>query len=205
MKILLVAATEAEIESMRNIVPSKHDLEFLVTGAGMVATTYELTRFLISLKFDLVINCGIAGSFDKSIAIGETVFVQDDFFSELGAEDDLQFLSMDNIGLEGIYNIHNKSDESFPVLNRFKKVKSITVNTVHGNEKSISSIVDRLHPHIETMEGAAVFFVCEKEKIPCVQLRSISNYIEKRNKDTWNIPLALQSSFESVKQLLNEI
>lgn len=205
MKILFVTATEAEIESIRNISSDVHQLEFLVTGAGMVATTYELTRFLTSVKFDLAINCGIAGSFDKSISIGETVFVQDDFFSELGAEDDLQFLTIDSIGLEGITTIHNKSDEKFPVLNRFRKVKSITVNTVHGNEKSISSVMERLHPDIETMEGAAFYFVCEKEKIPCIQIRSISNYVEKRNRGTWNIPLALQSSFESVKQLLNEI
>ena len=38
-------------------------------------------------------------------------------------------------------------------------VKAITVNTVHGNEDSISKIINRLNPDIETMEGAAIFIV----------------------------------------------
>ena len=85
-----------------------------------------------------------------------------------------------------------------------KQVKSITVNTVHGNEKSIKNIVRRLNPDIENMEGAAVFKVCETFNIPCIQIRAISNYVEKRNKESWNIPLAIQNlNIEVEKIILN--
>ena len=64
-----------------------------------------------------------------------------------------------------------------------KKVKSITVNTVHANKKSIEKIIKRLNPDIENMEGAAVFKVCNFFNTPCIQLRSISNYVEKKIKN----------------------
>jgi futalosine hydrolase len=41
------------------------------------------------------------------------------------------------------------------------------------------------------MEGASFLFCCLAENIPCAQIRSISNKVEKRNKDAWNFPLAL--------------
>jgi futalosine hydrolase len=30
-------------------------------------------------------------------------------------------------------------------------------------------------------------------QIPCIQLRSISNYVEPRNRSNWNIPLAIKA------------
>jgi futalosine hydrolase len=43
------------------------------------------------------------------------------------------------------------------------------------------------------MEGAAVFYVAQQEKIPALQIRAISNLVEKRNKDNWDIPLAIKN------------
>jgi futalosine hydrolase len=151
------------------------------------------------------LNCGLAGSFDRSIAIGEVVYISQDIFSELGAEDDEQFLSLATMGLTGEDSVQAKAMEQFPTLNKFRNVRGITVNTIHGNEASIQRIIDRLNPEVETMEGAAFYFVCEKENIPAIQLRAVSNYIEKRNKENWNIQLALRSEFEAVKQFIDEI
>ena len=40
---------------------------------------------------------------------------------------------------------------------------------------------------VESMEGAALHYVCLKEKIPFLQIRSVSNYIGERNKKNWNM------------------
>ena len=42
-------------------------------------------------------------------------------------------------------------------------------------------------PVTESMEGAALHYVCLMENIPFVQIRSISNYIGERNKKKWNM------------------
>jgi futalosine hydrolase len=40
------------------------------------------------------INLGIAGSFDRNIALGDVVEITEDTFAELGAEDDEAFISI---------------------------------------------------------------------------------------------------------------
>jgi futalosine hydrolase len=51
------------------------------------------------------------------------------------------------------------------------------------------------------MEGAAFHFACLQEKIPFLQLRCISNYVEVRDKSKWNIPLAVKN----LNQVLVEV
>ena len=79
------------------------------------------------------------------------------------------------------------------------------MNTVHGNMASIEKVIKKYKPEIESMEGAAFFYVCEKENIPSIQLRAISNYVERRNKDNWNIPLALQNLKLALEKLLSAL
>ncbi len=205
MKILLVSATENEMGSLETTWFRKNQVDTLITGVGMVATTHALTRELQDKTYDLAINIGLAGSFDRNIQIGEIVRVTEDIFSELGAEDDNNFLSLKEMGLEGTDIFINLDENENPLFSSFRKVRAITVNTVHGNENSIAKIHKRLHPQIETMEGAAFFYVCGKENIPALQLRSISNYVEKRNKDAWDIPLALGKLNVTVAELLEKL
>ena len=84
-------------------------------------------------------------------------------------------------------------------------MKGITVNTVHGNEKSITEIVNRLNPDVESMEGAAVFKVCNEFEVPCMQIRAISNIVEKRNKANWNMPLAVLNLNNQVEKIIMEL
>ena len=110
----------------------------------------------------------------------------EDFLSELGAQDGHRFITPNDMGLQ----IEN--EVSMPPQTQYLKVRGITVNTVHGNDLSIVKIVNRLQPQVESMEGAACMMACRVFNVPCIQLRAISNYVEKRNKSNWNIPLALQ-------------
>jgi futalosine hydrolase len=202
MKILLTAATEMEMNAIHAEIPAALHVDRLVTGVGMIATAHSITRKIAHSKYDLAINFGIAGSFKKDIRIGEVVFITEDFLSELGAEDGADFLTLDQIGLEGISRI--KSDFKGAEIDGLRRVKSITVNTVHGNVDSIRKIVSRLDPDIETMEGAAFSFVCQQERTDFLQIRAISNYVEKRNREEWNIPFAIENISAYVNQLLKK-
>ncbi|MBK6444720.1 MAG: futalosine hydrolase [Bacteroidetes bacterium] len=203
MKILLVSATEAELEPFETIWFRKNQVDRLVSGVGMVATAHSLTRELQSKSYDLAINIGLAGSFDRTFKLGEVVRVVEDIFSELGAEDGENILSLKEMGLSGTDILLNLDETMNPHVNKFRKVRGITVNTVHGNEQSIETIQKRLHPQVETMEGAAFFYVCGKEGVSSLQLRAISNYVEKRNREAWDIPLALANLKTAVTDLLN--
>jgi len=187
MRILVVAATPFEVEELNSVIKTE-DLELITTGVGMVATAYALGMHFASNKYDLAINFGIAGSFDRSIALGEVVEVTEDRFSELGAEDGDDFLSIDQLGFG---ESSMKSSYELPAAFGLKKVSAITINTVHGRDESIAKI--STDTQLESMEGAAFFYACQMAGIPAIQIRAVSNYVERRNRDAWQIGLAIKN------------
>ena len=198
MKILVVAATLSEIAELHqhfNRPPatftSTPGFDLLVTGVGMTATAYALGKHL-SANYDLVLNLGIAGCFDHSVPLGAVLNINRDEFSELGAEDGDVFRSIDELGF-GKSKFESNCTSGVKMLNNLPKVHGITVNTVHGQQQHIAEIKKRLNPITESMEGAAVFYACEQAAVPCLQIRSISNYVEERNKAAWNIGLAIKN------------
>jgi futalosine hydrolase len=212
MRILVVAATPFEVESLKSEVGSpsqesrvkSQDLEFLITGVGMVATAFALGRHLALNKYDLVINLGIAGSFDRNIALGEVVEIVEDNLSELGAEDAEAFLTIESMGFgESVFKPSTSLSKYIDF--NLKQATAITVNTVHGHEPSIIKLTDRLQPQLESMEGAAFFYSCKQADVPCLQIRAVSNYIEKRNRDAWQIGLAIKNLNSFAVGFLREI
>ena len=205
VKILLVAATKKEIAPLLKSISSMENKPYvLITGVGMVATTFQLTKALSEKKYDAVINLGICGSFNSSLKIGEVVNITEDIFSELGAEDGKGFLKLSDMKQADKKDIFLKVYKkiNLPVLKKIRKVKGITVNTVHGNTKTISNIISLYNPDVESMEGAAFFYVCNKFKTPAFSLRAVSNYVEKRNTGNWNIALAVKNLNEEVRKIL---
>ena len=190
MNVLIVSATAKEVQT---------DYPHLVTGVGMVATAIAVSKALSENHYDLVVNAGIAGSFNRSIPLGSVVEVVKDQLSEIGAQDGSHFLSPAKMGLEVATTVEMSEQTNLP------KVTGITVNTVHGDDKAISQIIHRLNPQVESMEGAACMLACENAGVTCVQLRAISNYVEKRNKSNWDIPLAIQNLNQELSNFLDEL
>ncbi len=201
MKILIVAATYAEIAPFLSTLSitgipdepvnfNRHELSFAISGVGMVSMAYALGKAFAKQKYDLAINVGIAGSFSKKIKIGQLVEIKEDIFSELGAEDDEEFITLEEMQLGDIFYSSSFRNDGTADL---QKVKGITVNKVHGNEESIENVMEMFTPKVESMEGAAFFYACEEAEIPSLQVRTISNYVEKRNRNNWDIPLAVKN------------
>ncbi|CAI8369390.1 MAG: Futalosine hydrolase [Cryomorphaceae bacterium] len=189
MKILLVVATHKEV-----INDKFKDCKILITGMGMVNTSIQVTKELSKNKYNLVINMGVAGSFSKDYVIGDVVEVVEDNFSELGFENGNDFELFSDSEILTKYSVESKTS--------LQKVKGITVNTVHGNDQSIDKIINRLNADVESMEGASIFKVCNEFGISCVQIRAISNNVEKRNKANWNMPLAINNLNNQVAKII---
>ena len=192
MNVLIIAATKFEITS--SMIAKK---SVLITGIGMINTAIQLTKELMENNYDLVINMGIAGSFSDELGNGDVVEVVEDNFSEIGFEDGEGFSDFTDFDIKNIFKVEGRT--------KLKQVKSITVNTVHGDDNSITEIITRLNPDIESMEGAAVLAVCKEFNISCLQIRSISNKVEKRNKKNWNIALAIHNLNTTVEEIITEL
>ncbi|MDB5115008.1 MAG: Futalosine hydrolase [Mucilaginibacter sp.] len=221
MRILIVAATRPEVEPLmealamqksdedENLFVARHtsvaNCSVLVTGAGMVPTAFALGRHLPHNVYNLVINLGVAGSFDRNIKLGDVVEITKDTFAELGAEDDTRFINIEQLGLgASIFNPTSSLSHFTKKINP-PKVTAITVNTVHGNDATIATAVSRFNPQLESMEGAAFFYACRELKVPCIQIRAVSNYVEKRNRDNWQIGLAVKNLNTFALELLKEL
>lgn len=217
LKVLIVTATSAEAGSVRNIkgiVSSEEGFrigncvaDLIVTGVGSVATAWAMKQWLsMNSRPDLVVNAGIAGSYRDNIVAGDVVMPLSDCFADLGVETPDGFMTLTEAGLR------QPGQPPFRMIasNRFtesageyiRPVNAITVNTVTGSEASQKSLVRKYNPDIETMEGAAFFYICIMEDIPFLAVRAVSNKVGPRNRKEWNIPLALDNLSAGLGELL---
>lgn len=202
MRILLVVATEGEISALRPDL--KPDVDVLVTGVGMVATAVRCARALALTRYDLALNVGICGSFDRALTPGSVVHVVRDNIAELGAEDNDEFVTIEAIRLPAEWTFFNSAPPPLEALRALPAVNAITVNTVHGNERSIAAVIERFRPEVESMEGAAFMSACLMSNVTFAQVRAVSNIVERRNRSAWQVAEALERLAETTRRILAE-
>ena len=222
--VLIVSATLAECQGLlkpnfkcddgeSHFIDAFADLkaDLLVTGVGSVATTFHLTRLLATANYRILLNIGLAGSFNKTLSLGMVVSVRSDQFADLGAEDHDDFIDIFDLGLQNSSENPFTNGKLIPIvsnnmpLNKMIAVDAITVNKIHGNKASIDKIKPKYPVDIESMEGAAFYYVANMFQIPALQLRAISNYVEPRNRDSWKISLALSNLRDEVRAFMNSL
>jgi futalosine hydrolase len=196
MKVLVVAATAAEIGGLQASTTGAK-VHTLITGVGMLATAYALTRHLQQHQYDLVLQAGVGGSFDQGIALGELVMVTSERYGDLGAEDHDDYIDIFDMGLvERDAHPHSAAQLVNPLGEVHKtislrQVSGLTVNTVSGNERTIARRAGQYGCAVESMEGAAFHYVCLHEGVQFAQVRSISNYVIPRDKSLWRMKDAI--------------
>ena len=225
MRILVVTATAAEVgpfvAGLRPIADraprvtryagAGHDVDVLVSGVGMVATASWLSRVLAGEQYDMALNLGVCGSFDRTLEPGAVVHVVSDRLAELGAEDGDAFLSIQQLRLEENEppfvggRLVNQSPPVNTTLAGLRAVDGITVNTVHGNDRSIACVVARLAPQVESMEGAAFMYTCLIHNLRFAQVRAVSNIVERRNRDAWRLPEAIARLSETARRIIEDL
>ena len=218
MRILVVAATDPEIAPIVGRMYSTptgdtcvdtythgaHEVDVLITGVGMVATAVWCSRALMLASYDLALNFGVCGSFDRFLDPGTVVHVVSDRLAELGAEDDERFLTFEELQLPGESEFVNLDPPSNPALDELPTVTGITVNTVHGNERSVAAVTQRFNAQVESMEGAAFMSACLIHKVAFAQVRAVSNFVERRNRESWKMADAIRNLNSTAMRILNQ-
>jgi futalosine hydrolase len=207
MKILVTAATLRELQFINR----RENVTVANTGIGIVSTVYHLSG-LLKNKYDLALNIGIAGSFSEKSNVGEVVAVHSETFGDFGVAGKNGFSTCfeENIISANMFPYSNGaliSENAWKISSALSipAVKGLTNNTVSGEEILIKRMKDKFSPEIETMEGAAFFYVCLMENVPFAEIRSISNMVESRDKNKWNIPLAVKNLSDTVNSYLAKI
>lgn len=216
MNCLLVAATAKEIAGFidhyrKNETMFEHEIDVLITGIGLTATTYNLTKYFSLKRPGHVIQAGIAGSFDKNISLASVVIVKKDRIADEVVVEEKKPKTLFDLGLISSNHFPYKNrwlvnpDKKIFTLRKYKAVNAISVNQVSADKKMIGFYKENFQPAIESMEGAALHYVCLSEKIPFLQIRSISNYVGERNKKNWKIKDSIINLNTELILLLNSL
>lgn len=215
MICLLVAATATEIspflDTYRN---SKHQLppgvhvDVLITGVGLLASTYSILKQVQIKKPGIIIQVGIGGCFDTTIPLGSVVAIKQETIGDQAVIEAGKMKTLFDLGLVGKNQfpfsngwLVNKS----PLLKRvkLKKVNAITTNEITTSKQRKEHYHHRFNPVIESQEGAALHYACLMEKIGFLQIRSVSNYIGERNKKNWNMKESIDNLNKELVRLLH--
>lgn len=230
MKRILVTAAEPEeivcAEQAHRLhehnLDGKIEVDFMLTGIGTTSTCYRLTKKLLEAQlagrpYNLVINIGIAGSYSFNdtpqapalFPMGSTAVISKEYFGDLGFETPFGFQTLFQYDIldadvfpfkGGALHRVKLEDKIEEYLNKYKEGIGVTVQTVTGYPTRKEQLIEDFGPHIESMEGAAVYYVCLLENIPFFELRTVSNEVGEKDREKWNTPMAL----ESLRRAMNE-
>jgi futalosine hydrolase len=210
MSLLLCAATFLEIQSTIDYLQKEQlgiHIDILITGVGISATTYQLTKKITTQRPSLMIQAGIAGSIDRNIDLLETTLVRSECIGDSGALENNVFKSLADLGLANSEEWpwkENKLKNDSPFLNEFDYtiVNGVTVNQITTDKKQLIYYQEELETQIETLEGAALHYTGLMENIPFLQLRNISNYAGERSKKEWKLEGSIKQLNLDLQQVL---
>lgn len=209
--ILLVAATAHEISPCIEWLGAQRKIQadVLISGMGLTATAYHLTRQLSMKKYNGVIQAGVAGCFDLSVPLGSVVAIKQDTIADQSVVEleklktlfDLKLVPANRYPFKNGWLVNFNKE----LLNKsgLKSVKGISVNQITTSPSMIKFYKQMFQPVIESMEGAAFHYVCLMENIPFLQIRSISNYIGERNKKKWDMSNSISNLNETLIRMIN--
>ncbi|MGE5521255.1 MAG: futalosine hydrolase [Candidatus Dadabacteria bacterium] len=211
MRILLCSATTFEIaptiEYIRN---NKKDVEVALTGVGMLAATYAITKAIDRYKPDFILQAGVAGCIDPNLPLTKVVLVENEIIGDLGVQENESFRDIFQLRLADLntYPFTNgRLRNNVAVLQRagLPLVDAVTVNEISTKDEKIRYYRETLHAAIESMEGAALHYVALQENVRFLQLRALSNFVGERDKSKWVLDIAIERLNTELIRILSKL
>jgi futalosine hydrolase len=196
----VILVTSAVAEELSFWTP-RADVTVLVTGIGPVEASAATATELARSPYDLVINAGIAGTFDGAAKIGDGVVIAEDSM-ELNLESGAQLV------LPRGTSIVDSARSDAPLVSKlvkrgFAALHGITVSHVTCSEATALRLSGR-GAQVESMEGFAVLRAAERAGVRAVEVRGISNRCGDRESSGWSFAAGV-SGLERVLDALLEV
>jgi futalosine hydrolase len=212
MQLLLCASTEFEIRPVIDFIDTQNtnNITVLITGVGMMATTYSLTRAIYSNRPDFIIQAGVGGCLDKRLPLSKVVFVENESLGDVGVEENGIFKNLFDLRLLDRNTFPWRDGKLSNDVERLRStgltiVDAVTVNEITTNGDRIDHYRKQLNASVETMEGAALHFVALQENIPFLQMRSLSNFVGERDKSNWVMDIAIANLNIELERTLSKL
>ncbi|MBM9513727.1 futalosine hydrolase [Desulfogranum marinum] len=211
---IVTAATDFEMAAFCRQYGENEKVTTFVTGIGPVETATRLASFLATFprKVSCVLNIGIGGAYlgrQNGVGLLDLCLAKHEILGDLGICFDDRIEPLPGEGLGGKYTFELDQSllrQACDILDEheivYKVGNFVTVNGVSATERR-GTMLGNLHQGLcENMEGAAAARVCEEFAVPLVELRCISNLVEDRNRENWQIKPAADKCAEAAAMVL---
>lgn len=212
MQLLLCAATEFEIQPAIDLIQEENiqNVDVLITGIGIMAATYSLTKRILSQRPDFILQAGVAGCLDKNLHLSKTVLIESENIGDLGVKENGSFRTLFELNLMGWSSFPWKEGKLSNNIDASKFdgvaiVDAVTVNEISTNKERIAYYKNQLNASVESMEGAALHYTALQENIPFLQIRSLSNFAGERDKSRWVMDAAIANLNIELQKILTKL
>lgn len=220
MPLALVTATAAEMRAAltgiagdtdvpaRGVRPGlicHREMLLVVTGVGPVNAALEIGSALDRFGISGVINVGVAGSFDLSLApIGSAVAATAEVYAEYGVTGDDGLTSAAQFAFpqweDGAQRVVQRMELCPATAARAMDLRlppdviqgtGLTVAGVTGTRTRAKALATLHGTLTESMEGFALALACLTRGLPFLEVRTISNGVGEENRAKWKLNEAM--------------
>jgi futalosine hydrolase len=219
MSLLITAATDFEMQAFSSAMEEVAADRLLVTGIGPVETTLSLTCRLHKLTGQLtgVVNFGIAGSYpdnpvNSPAAMLDICLAEQEVLGDLGIclKDSFERFAVSGLQVEDNFVMDqillSQAGQALTGAGIVYRIGVfVTVNAASGTRQRGRILAREFSGLCENMEGAAVARVCQQFALPCLEVRCISNLVEDRNLEKWQLKQAVAGAGRAVAVIVKAL
>ena len=218
MKVIITAATTGEwmpsfldISSLYTHNSDRLKVIFHQSGVGMLSCAVSLTRLIFEERPDLIIQAGIAGTYNSKIPLGKVFVINEENLGDIGVEEENKWKDIFDLKLEkSSYHPFEKRKLPNQWLKKFNLLKlpvanGITINEISTDLERIQQLIKKYNASLESMEGAVLHYVCREMNIPFLQIRSVSNYVGERDKTKWLLKESIENLNKTLLLLIDKL
>lgn len=193
--VLLAYAAPREGQGAVAALVGHSQVDFVEVGVGKTSAASHLTeRLLRGPTVDYVLAFGVCGTHrGRELAVGDVCLVAEDQLADEGVETPDGFLALDTLRLGSVGPLlpDPARTRAWADALGVPTVRAATVSRCSGTDGLAHALVERTNTTIETMENGAVAWVCARLGVPWIGLRAVSNYTGDRDRQAWQLDLAL--------------
>ncbi len=194
----------------------------LVSGAGNINAAQAVTAALERrVKPKWVIQTGCGGGFGAAgVKVGDVCVATCEYDAQLGLEADegdavqpLPFNVLPHLVEPNCFEVDKRGLAAVLKLKRdfelgnygFHQGPFISVSTITTTDQTAVNDYHHYGAVVENMEGAATAQVCHLYHVPFMEIRGVSNLVGNRERETWELDLAVNHAAMAVLRVIKEL
>jgi futalosine hydrolase len=164
-----------------------------ICGVGLLNFSVNLSVLLAHYRYECAFLLGVCGAYPhRGLGVGDVVRVKSEIVGDMGVqEQDGSFTPWSSLSKSASVGYGENGGTLPESLRDLPSVSGLTVNCCTGTSKLAFDRSARFNVDVESMEGAALFAVCNRFGVPCFEFRAVSNIATDRDPSAWRIPEAL--------------